>query len=383
MKADVYSRKTQWKIALVFFGIFIGVATLIYTESFIGQLRTEEEKKIMIWAKAVKEVFYADANTDLSFASEVLQNNTTIPVILTDSAGAIIAHRNINVPDNSPEDYLQKKLEEFKSDGTLLTNTFGDSNVNYLYYKGSTVLEQLRLYPMILLGAIAVYLLISYMAFSNARRSEQNKVWTGMAKETAHQIGTPLSALMGWIAYLKGKYPEEQAFGEMEQDVERLHTITDRFSKIGSQPELKLASLSESVEHTVDYLTPRIPSKIELTYSSAANVECPINIPLLSWVLENLINNAVDAMPEGGKISVLVEQHTAKAKITVTDTGKGIPLAIQRAVFNPGFTSKKRGWGLGLSLAKRIVEEYHDGRLSLQKSEAGVGTTFTIELPLI
>ena len=203
MKLDVYTRKIHWKIALIAFGTLIGLASLFYTESFLKELRAEEELKIKRWAEAVEAVFFAEDDVNLSFYTQIIQDNKTIPVILTDSKGSIIAHRNLNTPETTPEKYLLRKLDEFKSSGSVLENSYADGQVNFLYYKGSNLLTKLRLYPLILLGVIGVYMLISYMAFSNARRSEQNKVWTGMAKETAHQIGTPLSALMGWLCYLK------------------------------------------------------------------------------------------------------------------------------------------------------------------------------------
>ncbi|MDB9802455.1 sensor histidine kinase, partial [Schleiferiaceae bacterium] len=218
MKLDVYTRKIHWKIALIAFGTIIGLASLFYTESFLKELRAEEELKIKRWAEAVEAVFFAEDDVNLSFYTQIIQDNKTIPVILTDSKGSIIAHRNLNTPETNPEKYLLRKLDEFKSSGSVLENSYADGQVNFLYYKGSNLLTKLRLYPLILLGVIGVYMLISYMAFSNARRSEQNKVWTGMAKETAHQIGTPLSALMGWLGYLKEQYPKENAFGEMEKD---------------------------------------------------------------------------------------------------------------------------------------------------------------------
>ncbi|MCH1401874.1 MAG: sensor histidine kinase, partial [Schleiferiaceae bacterium] len=208
MNSDVYTRKIWWKIAIISFGTIIGFASLLYTESFLGELRNEEERKIKLWAQAIEGVFFAEDDSNLSFYTQIIQDNTTIPVILTNSEGEIIAHRNLNVPESNPEKYLQRKLEEFKNSGEVLENKFADRETNYLYYKGSNLLTKLRLYPLILLAVIGIYMLISYMAFSNARRSEQNKVWTGMAKETAHQIGTPLSALMGWIAYLKEQYPK-------------------------------------------------------------------------------------------------------------------------------------------------------------------------------
>ena len=382
MKLDVYTRKIHWKIALIAFGTIIGLASLFYTESFLKELRAEEELKIKRWAEAVEAVFFAEDDVNLSFYTQIIQDNKTIPVILTDSKGTIIAHRNLNTPETNPEKYLLRKLDEFKSSGSVLENSYADGQVNFLYYKGSNLLTKLRLYPLILLGVIGVYMLISYMAFSNARRSEQNKVWTGMAKETAHQIGTPLSALMGWLGYLKEQYPKENAFGEMEKDIDRLTDITDRFSKIGSQPERTDKNLDDTVARTVEYLRSRLGKKITLSLEMEGANASNHNQQLISWVLENMIKNSADAMDGSGTISVEKRTQSNRMIVLIKDTGRGITQADQRKIFEPGFTSKSRGWGLGLSLAKRIIEEYHGGKLTLEQSIPGEGTTFKISLPI-
>src|SRR5210317_1312178 len=382
MNWDVYKRKIHWKIALIAFGTVIGLASLFYTESFLKELRAEEELKIKRWAEAVEAVFFAEDDVNLSFYTQIIQDNTTIPVILTDSEGTIIAHRNLKTPESNPEKYLARKLEEFKSSGSVLENSYADGQINFLYYKGSNLLTKLRLYPLILLGVIGVYMLISYMAFSNARRSEQNKVWTGMAKETAHQIGTRLSALMGWLGYLKEQYPAEIAFGEMEKDIDRLTDITDRFSKIGSQPERTDSDINQTIEITTDYLGTRLGKKINLSTQIDGEAIAKHNRQLISWVLENMIKNAADALDGEGEISVRKEDQGNLVQIWIKDNGKGIPTADQRKIFHPGFTTKNRGWGLGLSLAKRIIEEYHGGKVALLESSPQNGTTFRISLPL-
>jgi len=381
MNSDVYTRKIWWKIAIISFGTIIGLASLLYTESFLGELRNEEERKIKLWAQAVEEVFFAEDDSNLNFFTQIIQDNTTIPVILTDNDGNIIAHRNLSVPESNPEKYLLRKLDEFRTSGQVLENQFADGQTNYLYYKGSNLLTKLRLYPLILLAVIGIYMLISYMAFSNARRSEQNKVWTGMAKETAHQIGTPLSALMGWIAYLKEQYPKEIAFGEMEKDIDRLTEITDRFSKIGSQPELSDLNLDQTISRTTDYLGTRLGKKISLTTNLGTESNVQHNGQLVSWVLENMIKNAADALEGEGEIRIRKETAAAEVHLFISDNGKGIPTNDQRKIFHPGFTTKSRGWGLGLSLAKRIIEDYHQGKVILVESGAQVGTTFKITLP--
>jgi|SaaInl5LU_22_DNA_1037371.scaffolds.fasta_scaffold03611_8 nitrogen-specific signal transduction histidine kinase len=385
MNTDVYSKKIWWKVVLIVSGVIIGVVSLLYTETFLRELRMEEERKIRLWAKAVEAVFGASEEENLAFYSEIIQNNKTIPVILTDGQGSIIAHRNLNVPEGDSDKlarFLERKLNEFKESGQMLENSFGDGQTNYLYYKGSTLLTKLRYYPLLLLGVISIYMLISYMAFSNARRSEQNKVWTGMAKETAHQIGTPLSALLGWIAFLKEQYPKEIAFGEMEKDIDRLSAITERFSKIGSQPELDKLDLSDTLENTLAYLAPRMGRKITLDTFIQPDLQRLHNEQLISWVIENLVKNATDALEGEGTISVQATIINYEVRIEVKDNGRGIPSKIQRKVFSPGFTTKNRGWGLGLSLAQRIISEYHAGTIQLAESNPDKGTTFKIVLPI-
>ena len=381
MKWDVYTGKNWWKAALITFGVIIGIVSLFYTESFLKELRLEEERKIKLWAKAVEAVFIADDDSNLAFYSQIIQDNKTIPVILTDQDDQIIAHRNLDVSEINPEKYLAKKLEEFKNSGQMIENTYIDGKTNFLYYKGSSLLTKLRWYPLLLLGVISIYMLISYMAFSNARRSEQNKVWTGMAKETAHQIGTPLSALLGWIAYLKERYPAEIAFKEMERDVDRLSSITERFSKIGSRPELTDTDLSGTLQHTVDYLSTRMGKKVSFEQDISLGLLAKHNPQLLSWVIENLVKNATDAVEGSGVIRLTASPLEDSINIIVHDSGKGIPLKIQRNIFKPGFTTKNRGWGLGLSLARRIIEEYHNGSIALVESGSEKGTTFKIVLP--
>ena len=381
MKWDVYTGKNWWKAALIAFGVIIGIVSLFYTESFLKELRQEEERKIKLWAKAVEAVFLADDDSNLAFYSQIIQDNKTIPVILTDQDDQIIAHRNLDVSEINPEKYLARKLEEFKNSGQMIENTYIDGKTNFLYYKGSSLLTKLRWYPLLLLGVISIYMLISYMAFSNARRSEQNKVWTGMAKETAHQIGTPLSALLGWIAYLKERYPTEIAFKEMERDVDRLSSITERFSKIGSRPELTDTDLSATLQHTVDYLSTRMGKKVSFEQDISLGLLAKHNPQLMSWVIENLVKNATDAVEGSGVISLTASPLEDSINIIVHDSGKGIPLKIQRNIFKPGFTTKNRGWGLGLSLARRIIEEYHNGSIALIESGSEKGTTFKIVLP--
>jgi len=325
MKWDVYTGKQWWKAALIAFGVVIGIVSLFYTETFLKELRAEEERKIVLWAKAVEAVFLSEDDSNLAFYSQIIQDNKTIPVILVNDADEIIAHRNLDVPESNPERYLNRKLEEFKESGQVLENPYLDGKTNYLYYKGSSLLTKLRLYPLLLLGVISIYMLISYMAFSNARRSEQNKVWTGMAKETAHQIGTPLSAMLGWMAYLKDKYPQEEAFGEMERDVNRLTAITERFSKIGSQPELTHTALTNTIENSLDYLVNRLGKNVTFTSNIASDLQAQHNPQLISWVVEKLITNAADELEGKGEREDEARLSDTDIFSFVKDSGKGIP----------------------------------------------------------
>jgi signal transduction histidine kinase len=302
---------------------------------------------------------------------------------MTDVDTTIVTWRNLEMPTRNQEKFLQKELQAMISDHEPIIVQLGEGNVQYMFYRDSSVLTKLRIYPMVLLGVIGLFIAIAYMAFSNVRRSEQNRVWTGMAKETAHQIGTPLSSLMGWIEILRGQQTDESILGEMEKDVLRLQTITDRFSKIGSQPQLKVTNIADMLADALNYLNNRTSNRIALTFSNRLTQPAlvPLNTQLFGWVIENLVRNAIDAIEGKGKIDVLLDELGNSIIIDVTDTGKGIAAAKVKAVFRPGYTTKTRGWGIGLSLARRIVKEYHKGKISVVRSTPGKGTTFRIVLP--
>lgn len=380
---DIYSHKNSWKIVLLIVAVLIALATLWYTETFLKDLRAEEMKRAEIWAEAVKILADAPDDVQLLLALQVVEKNTTIPIIMTDKDGQIITFRNLNLPKNNVDDFLEKEFASMKTSNPPITISLDGNDVNYIYYQDSVLLKKLRIYPMVLLGVIGLFILVAYMAFSNVRRSEQNRVWTGMAKETAHQIGTPLSSLMGWIEILRTQQTDEQILVEMEKDIDRLQIITDRFSKIGSQPQLHPTKIVEVTQQGLDYLNKRSSNRIKMHFSSQvkADLEIPLNVQLYGWVIENLVRNAIDAIEGKGKIEVSVAETTNHVQIDVSDTGKGIPLGTTKAIFRPGYTSKSRGWGLGLSLAKRIIHDYHSGRIFVMKTEAGKGTTFRILLP--
>jgi len=379
---DFYGKKNLWKFILLFFAISIGGITLWYTETFLEELRQEEIKKVSQFANAVNYSLEADLNTDLSLASSII-DNTTVPIILTDANGNILSIVNLDEKKINDTAWIRQKMQEMASEIKPIEVIENNQTRNYIYYENSLLLTKLRLYPIVLLIVISVFIGIAYIAFSNARKAEQNQVWNGLAKETAHQIGTPLTSLVGWIELLKGKGVGDEMVEEMEKDVMRLNTITDRFSKIGSKPHLQPYSIKEITASAVEYLKNRSPRKIEVSFEAEPGTEdivLQLNKPLFEWVIENLIRNAIDAIEAPGEIRVNLSNHPKHIRIDVEDTGKGIPANKLKVVFRPGYSTKRRGWGLGLSLAKRIIEEYHNGKIFIVSSEVGKGTTFRIQL---
>ncbi|MBT3571452.1 MAG: HAMP domain-containing histidine kinase, partial [Flavobacteriales bacterium] len=350
-----------------------------------------------LWAQATKHLVSLTGEGDYSLAIKVISENNNIPVILVDACDSILENRNfqnftktdsffINLGIITPQiidnKFLRSELNEMKESGDepIEINIIGDKQ--WIYYKDSALLYRLRYYPVYQLGFIGLFMFIAYFMFSASRRSEQNKVWAGMAKETAHQIGTPLSSLMAWTELLKEKEGTEQMVTEMEKDIQRLETITERFSKIGSKSELQKRDIVSLVSQSIEYLKARMPVNTEFDIQvPGKEIIIPLNSVLFEWVIENLVTNAVDAMKGKGKISVSITEEENKIVINISDTGDGIDRSIIKNIFKPGVTSKKRGWGLGLSLSKRIIEEYHKGSIFVMKSEKGKGTTFTIRLP--
>ena len=394
---DIYSKKQKWKFALIGFAVIIGISSLFVTNTLVKELKTEERKKIELWAQATKHLVSLTGEGDYSLAIKVISENNNIPVILVDACDSILENRNfqnftktdsffINLGIITPQiidnKFLRSELNEMKESGDepIEINIIGDKQ--WIYYKDSALLYRLRYYPVYQLGFIGLFMFIAYFMFSASRRSEQNKVWAGMAKETAHQIGTPLSSLMAWTELLKEKEGTEQMVTEMEKDIQRLKTITERFSKIGSKSELQKRDIVSLVSQSIEYLKARMPVNTEFDIQvPGKEIIIPLNSVLFEWVIENLVTNAVDAMKGKGKISVSITEEENKIVINISDTGDGIDRSIIKNIFKPGVTSKKRGWGLGLSLSKRIIEEYHKGSIFVMKSEKGKGTTFTIRLP--
>lgn len=381
---NIYTRKQRWKLALLTMAILIGVTSLWYTNSLVKKLSEQEKKNVELWAGAVRQLSEVSVEAgDVSFALDVLRSNNTIPMILTDGEGNINSFRNLDSIKSLDESWLKEQILVMKSEKEPIEIVFGkNQDRNYVYHRDSLLLRQLRYYPYFQLGVITLFLLVSYLAFSSSRKAEQNQVWVGMAKETAHQLGTPLSSLMAWVEYLKSKGQDDH-LPEIEKDIARLNTITERFSKIGSAPSLRKESVTEMLQNSVSYIRSRTSERVKFAVKSNVTHEifAPLNVPLFEWVLENLFKNAIDAMSGEGDITISVTDQQQFVYIDISDTGKGIPKSKFKTVFKPGYTSKSRGWGLGLSLSKRIVEEYHDGHIFVKSSDPGKGTTFRIVLP--
>lgn len=394
---DIYARKQKWKFGLVGVAIIIGVSSLFVTNILVRELKSEERKKIELWAAATKQLVGLTGEGDYSLAIKVISENNNIPVILVDDCDTILESRNFQIytkidsfffkigmlsPSQITQQFLRKELNNIKNSGEapIEVNIIGDKQ--WIYYKDSALLNRLRFYPIYQLGFIGVFMIIAYFIFSSSRRSEQNQVWAGMAKEAAHQLGTPLSSLMAWVELLKSKDETKNMVLEMEKDIIRLETITDRFSKIGSKPTLENMNIVNLVKKSTKYLNSRFPDKVIIeTIFEKNQILVPVSQVLLNWVIENICKNAVDAMKGSGKITVSLNEEKTHVLINISDNGEGIDKSIIKNIFMPGVTSKKRGWGLGLSLSKRIVEEYHKGSLFVMQSAKGMGTTFTIRLP--
>lgn len=365
---------------LVLLAFCIVAITLWYTNSLANKLKIEEQKKVALWAKATKELSdMNNSNYDVGFVFEVVNNNTTVPVIQVNELGDIIAHRNINKPHT--EDELQKQVKLMKRKYLPIEIELINGTKEYIYYKDSRLLQNLKNFPFFILSIIAAFIMIAYFAFSNARIAEQNKVWTGMAKESAHQIGTPLSSLLGWLEYLKENKIEQSVTSEIEKDLSRLSVIASRFSKIGSLPKLNKINLIPVLDSSINYMQKRASSKISIRLiSNSPQVNAKINLDLFEWVIENIIKNSMDAINETGKIVVKIIENKKTIFIDIIDNGRGVKKTLFKQIFEPGFTSKKRGWGLGLSLVRRIIKDYHKGDVSLLKSTPNQETIIRIVL---
>ena len=366
----------------------IVVASLAVSRMLTRDLEVEERHKMEIWAEAMRTLNLADENTDLNLVLRVINDNNSIPVVVLDAKGHVQSARNVNVRGQSDADSVKKvnaMAQQLLTEGRFVRISLNDASKNeyiYVCYADSLMLQRLAIYPYVQLGIGLIFVLVALMALRTSKRAEQNKVWVGLSKETAHQLGTPISSLMAWTEVLKETHPDDDLIPEMENDIKRLQLIADRFSKIGSLPEPLPASLNEVMAHAIDYIDKRTPKRINLvTQFPSEDIILNLNASLFEWVIENLCKNAVDAIGEQpGTITLSMQKTAQKVIIEISDTGKGIRKKDIGNVFRPGFTTKKRGWGLGLSLAKRIVEEYHQGKIMVKSSEVGIGTTFLIEL---
>lgn len=377
----------QIKIFLVASAALIAAGSLVVSHILIGDLSEEERKRMEIWAQALHALNLADETTDLSLVLDVLQGNTTIPVIVTDETWAVTDFRNVSLSASTYSDSLSElsaQARRMHQAGRFLEIELAEGYSQLVCYDESLMLRRLATYPYIELAVVLVFSLVALLALLVSKRAEQNRVWVGLSKETAHQLGTPITSLMGWTAVLRDTYPADPLLPEMEKDVRRLQLIADRFSKIGSRPEPVLSSLREVMGRVADYMDRRTPGSVRIETRLAGEGDTRVRMcqQLFEWVLENLLKNAVDAMAgSGGTITLTAWETEALAIIDVADTGRGIRKRDLGNVFRPGFTTKQRGWGLGLSLARRIVEDYHHGRIYVKSSEVGRGTTFRIELP--
>ncbi|HNX54283.1 MAG TPA: HAMP domain-containing sensor histidine kinase [Prolixibacteraceae bacterium] len=381
---DFYNKKRRWKILLLLLATIIGAGAFFYTNWLIKNMATEERKSVELWAEATQRLASPDLNSnqDITFLNNIIVKNTSIPIIITDSLNNINGNRNITLNESNKDKVLARELEKMKEQNAPIIITISEHEKQYLYYRDSIMLQNLKFYPIVQFGVIFLFILVAYLAFSSSRKAEQNQVWVGMSKETAHQLGTPISSLMAWVELLKMQNIDEKLIQEFEKDTQRLQKITERFSKIGSIPELVPTDVADTIRSTVEYLKTRSSAKVRfvLDFDQEIVYRVPLNSALFSWVIENLCKNAIDAMNNAGTIQITISEKADQVFIDVADTGKGISKAHFKTVFQPGFTTKKRGWGLGLSLAKRIVENYHKGKIFLKHSEINKGTTFRIAL---
>lgn len=403
--ANIYDIRRYGKAAFLVVSIIVVALFLYYSNSMVADLAEQERQRMEIWADATKEIVNmgspdtGDAEmaftSNVDFVLSIIERNTTIPVLLTDDEGNILQHRNFNLPESidsanmmtlSPvnEAYLKERLEALRTSPNSIDIAISPGLSQHLYYEDSTTLRRLSYFPYVLLAVMLVFVMVVYFAVLSTKKAEQNKVWVGLSKETAHQLGTPISSLMAWLELLRSTGVDAEMVNEMDKDVNRLSTIASRFSKVGSRPSLTPGDLNEVAMKSVEYMKSRISGRIRLTFSTDAG-ELPVDISshLFEWVMENLIKNAVDAMDSGqGAIEVSTAAENGRAVIEVADTGRGMSRKAVKNIFNPGFTTKTRGWGLGLTLAKRIVEEYHRGKIFVKSSAPGQGTIFRIEIPL-
>ena len=394
---NIYDSRRIWKMVLLAVSLILVAVFIYFSNSLVKDLAKQERERMEIWADETRELT-TSTDTDVDFLFRIIRGNKNIPVLLVDDSGNIIEQRNFKLPEPADTSkmmideytqvnkaFLAKKLKKLRNSTNSIEIKIDDSTRQMLYYEDSDVLRRLAYYPYIQLAVMLLFLGIAYFALISVKKAEQNRVWVGLSKETAHQLGTPISSLMAWTQMLDSMGIDKEIIADMDTDVHRLSVIADRFSKIGSMPDKELTFINEAVESSLTYMRTRIPKHVTLTVHTDGDKNCGVMLcqPLFEWVMENLTKNAVDAMGGQGRIDIVVTSDAQHAHLYVKDTGKGIPRKNFKNVFNPGFTTKKRGWGLGLTLVKRIIEEYHGGKIYVKESEVGKGTTFSIEIPKV
>jgi nitrogen-specific signal transduction histidine kinase len=382
---DIYFKKRKWKRYIFLAAVLIGIGSILYTNKLVKEVSNEERIKVERWAEATYLLATKnDLGNDVQhYLNKVITTNTTIPLIIVDKNDSIYANRNIKYNEKNKKKVLRQELKKMKANQLPIVIPLGDDEEQYLYYKESSLQTKLKYYPIFQLFVIIIFIIIAYIAFSSARKTEQNLVWVGMAKETAHQLGTPISSLLAWMELLKEENVSPAIMSELEKDMNRLERITERFSKVGSKPELYPENIYNQLLNTISYLQTRISKKItfEYNFSERDELYIPLSSSLFGWVIENIVRNSVDAIENNhGIIRFHVEKTEKEVLIDITDNGKGISKSKQKTIFQPGFTTKKRGWGLGLSLSKRIIENYHNGKIFIKNSEPNKATTFRIVL---
>ena len=375
-----FDKKVLAKYIFIAVAIVIAISFLVISNQMAGDMAKDERQKMELWAYAINMAANNDRVGELELTLKILSSNKTIPVILCDEFDNVLMTANIDIPPEDSLEYLAGKVESFKKLNTPIV-VESPNFKQYVYYGDSSTLQRLQYYPFIQIGVMTFFICVSFLALLSTKNAEQNKLWVGLSKETAHQLGTPISSMLAWVEYLKSKTEDASILNEMEKDVMRLQVVGDRFSKIGSTPAPETRQVGEEMRQSVAYLEKRISKKIKFEFEIPDEpLYAKISASLFSWVIENLTKNAVDAMEGQGHILFKLSQRNGFVCIDITDTGKGLPKAMFKSIFSPGFTTKERGWGLGLSLAKRIIEDYHRGRIYVKSSEIGVGTTFRIEL---
>ncbi len=378
---NIYDTRQKIKTIFLLISVILVGGFLYVSNKLVHDLSIEERNKMEIWADATRAVASEDVNMDMGLILKIIQSNTSIPVIIADESDVIKQTLNIKVPQDNLDKFLEKKLQDFKKGSNIIEIYLDKNTKQYLYYDDSILLKRLSYYPHVQLGVMILFVLIAYLALMSSKKAEQNKVWVGLSKETAHQLGTPISSLMAWMDLLELNGVDKGLLADMGKDIKRLSIIAERFSKIGSKPEMDFVYVNEVLTNATEYMRRRVSNKVKITtHVPEEAVGAMMCLPLVEWVIENLCKNAIDAMDGQGSIDIYLKIDAQKCYIDVKDTGKGISRKHFKTVFNPGYTTKKRGWGLGLTLVKRIVEEYHDGKIYVKESEINKGTTFRIEL---